>query len=186
MVCVLYYYVHGFVVSLKCIGTHTQNIVTAPDNILAVTGLSAVLGIVLVCVMLAVCILFISLVKRKLRNKTLSPTAQSMLVLLLCKVYNITIVSFVQNHCSPSKNYVMSIPLWKSNVFPTIGSQPATSAAVTTNPTYYEQFELQPPTTSTAGGEKEHIYEQVELKPITTQQKEIKVAPNAAYVTVQR
>ena len=80
----------------------------------------------------------------------------------------------------------MSIPLWKSNVFPTIGSQPATSAAVTTNPTYYEQFELQPPTTSTAGGEKEHIYEQVELKPITTQQKEIKVAPNAAYVTVQR
>ena len=69
--------------------------------------------------------------------------------------------------------------------FLTIGSQPATSAAVTTNPTYYEQVELQPPTTSTAGGE-DSIYEQVELKPITTQQKEIKVTPNAAYVTVRR
>ena len=79
----------------------------------------------------------------------------------------------------------MSISLWKCNVFPTIGSQPATSAAVTTNPTYYEQFELQPPTTSTVV-EEDNIYEQVELKPITTQQKEIEVAPNAAYVTVQR
>ena len=79
----------------------------------------------------------------------------------------------------------MSISFWKSNVFPMIGSQPATSVAVTTNPTYYEQDELQPPTTSTVG-EEDTIYEQVEVKPITTQQKEIEVAPNAAYITVQR
>ena len=81
----------AWVCFLSQIGTHTENTVKAPDNILAVTGLSAVLGIVLACVMLAVCILFISLVKRKLQNKNLRPTAQSMLVCLLCKVYNITI-----------------------------------------------------------------------------------------------
>ena len=80
-----------------------------------------------------------------------------------------------------SKKYVMSIHAI------ILGSQPATSAAVTTNPTYCEQFELQPPTTSTAGGE-DNIYEQAELKPIKTQQKkEIEVAPDAAYyVTVQK
>ena len=66
-----------------------------------------------------------------------------------------------------------------------IGSQPATSVAITTNPTYYEQVELQPPTTSSVG-EEDNTYEQVELKPITTQQKDIEVAPNAAYVTVRR
>ena len=67
-----------------------------------------------------------------------------------------------------------------------LGSEASeTSAAVTANPTYYENVEIQPPT-ATAGGE-DNMYEQVELRPITTQQKEeIEVAPNAAYVTVQR
>ena len=78
----------------------------------------------------------------------------------------------------------MNILLWKSYVFPKIGSQPDKSVVVTTNPTYYEQVELQSPITYTAG--EEIIYEQVDLKPITTQQREIEVAPNAAYVTVQR
>ena len=68
----------------------------------------------------------------------------------------------------------------KSNAFPTIVSQPATSAA---DPTYYEQVELQPPTTSTAGEEEVHQHEQVELRPTKTQA-EIEVAPNAAYITV--
>ena len=75
--------VHGFFVSLKCIATHTECIVTAPDNILAMTGLSAVLGIVLVGVMLSVCILLIFLMKRKLQNKNLRPLTQGMLVWLL-------------------------------------------------------------------------------------------------------
>ena len=62
---------------------------------------------------------------------------------------------------------------------------PETSASVTANPKYYENVEIQPPT-ATAGG-KDNMYEHVELRPITTQQKEeVEVAPNAAYVTVQR
>ena len=162
--------VHGFVVSFKCITTHAE---TTPGNISALTGLSAVLGIVLVALMLAVCILFISLMKIKLQNKNLSPTTEGTLVWLLCK-------TFVQFHLS--KNKIHHVLLWKSNVFPTIGSQ---AAMATTNPTYYEQVELQTPITSTAAGE-EIIYEQVDLKPIATQQREIEVAPNAAYVTVQR
>ena len=66
-----------------------------------------------------------------------------------------------------------------------LGSEASeTSAAVTANPTYYENVEIQRPTAT--AGEEDNMYEQVELRPITTQQKEIEVAPNAAYVTVQR
>ena len=61
--------------------------------------------------------------------------------------------------------------------------EPATSAAVTTNPACYKAVELQSPTTSAVG--EDHLYEHVELMPITTQQmKEIEVAPNPAYGTV--
>ena len=67
---------------------------------------------------------------------------------------------------------------------PIIGSEPATSAVVTTNPTHYEDVELQPPTTSTA--REDHMYEDVELKLFITQEKkEIEVDFNAAYDTVQ-
>ena len=72
--------------------------------------------------------------------------------------------------------------LHKTNHTPT---EPETSAAVTANPTYYENVEIQPPT-ATAGGE-DNMYEHVELRSITTQsKKKIEVVPNAAYVTVQR
>ena len=61
-----------------------------------------------------------------------------------------------------------------------LGSEASeTSAAVTAN---YENVEIQPPTVT--AGEEDNMYEHVELRPITTQQKEIEVAPNAAYVTV--
>ena len=65
---------------------------------------------------------------------------------------------------------------------PIIGSEPATSAVVTTNPTDYEDVELQPPTITTA--REDHKYEDVELKLFTTQKKEIEVDFNAAYDTV--
>ena len=55
---------------------------------------------------------------------------------------------------------------------------------VTTDP-LYENTELPPPPPSvTDGGDS--TYEHVELRPITGQDKEIAVAPNAAYGTVRR
>ena len=61
--------------------------------------------------------------------------------------------------------------------------EPATSAAVTTNPACYKAVELQSPTTSAVG--EDHLYEHVNLMPITSDE-EIEVAPNAAYDTVRR
>ena len=54
----------------------TETTVTARDNTSAVTGLSAVLGIILFSVTLAVCILLISLVKRKLHESSHKTTIQ--------------------------------------------------------------------------------------------------------------
>ena len=82
------------------------------------------------------------------------------------------------------KRFPAYIQWIQKNLFPAIGSQSATSAAVTTNPTHYEDIELQPPTTFTA--EEDHMHDGVELRAITTQQKEIEVAPNDAYGTVWR
>ena len=49
----------------------------------------------------------------------------------------------------------------------------------------YENTQLPPPPASvTDGGDS--MYEHVELRPITGQDKEIAVAPNAAYGTVRR
>ena len=68
--------------------------------------------------------------------------------------------------------------------FPHNNIEPATSAAVITNPACYKAVELQSPTTSAVG--EDHLYEHVELMPITSQQmKEIEVVPNPAYGTVR-
>ena len=54
------------------------NTLTAQDNTSAVTGLSAVLGIAIFGVILAVCVLIISFVKRKHHKTSHTPTEQGM------------------------------------------------------------------------------------------------------------
>ncbi|CAI8019961.1 hypothetical protein GBAR_LOCUS11952 [Geodia barretti] len=61
---------------------------------------------------------------------------------------------------------------------------PGPPAAVTTAP-LYENTQLPPPPPSVTDG-VDSMYEHVELRPITEQDKEIAVAPNAAYGTVRR
>ena len=56
---------------------------------------------------------------------------------------------------------------------------------MTTTP-LYENTILQLQPTSGADGGDNNMYENVELWPITGQEKEIDVAPNAAYRTVRR
>ncbi|CAI8026699.1 hypothetical protein GBAR_LOCUS15312 [Geodia barretti] len=58
-------------------------------------------------------------------------------------------------------------------------------AAVTTAPLYENTQLVQPPSSSVTDG-GDNMYEHVELRPITGQEKEIAVAPNAAYGTVRR
>ena len=58
-------------------------------------------------------------------------------------------------------------------------------AAVTTAPLYENTQLVQPPSSSVTDG-GDNMYENVELRPITGQDKEIAVAPNAAYGTVRR
>ena len=61
---------------------------------------------------------------------------------------------------------------------------PGASAVVTTAP-LYENTQLPPPPPSVTDGGV-HMYEHVELRPITGQEKEIAVAPNAAYGRVRQ
>ena len=56
-----------------------------------------------------------------------------------------------------------------------------TTSASAVTASSYENEQLPPSAT-----EKDRMYEEVELKPITRQEKEIEVAPNDAYGTVQR
>ena len=49
----------------------------------------------------------------------------------------------------------------------------------------YENTQLPPPPPSVTDG-GDNMYEHVELRPITGQEKDIAVAPNAAYGTVRR
>ena len=58
----------------------------------------------------------------------------------------------------------------------------SSAPAETTNPTY-ENIQLPAPTPATG---EDNMYEHVELKPIPKQEKEIELAPNAAYGTVRR
>ena len=63
-------------------------------------------------------------------------------------------------------------------------TDPGPPAPVTTS-RLYENTELPPPPPSVTDG-GDNMYEHVELRPITGQEKEIAVAPNAAYGTVRR
>ena len=63
-------------------------------------------------------------------------------------------------------------------------TDPGSPAVVTTAQLYENTQPVQPPPSVTDGGD--HMYEHVELRPITGQEKDIAVAPNAAYGTVRR
>ena len=65
--------------------TFESNTVTAHEKTSAVTGLSAVLRIIIFGVILAVCVLFISFVKRKPRKTSHTPTKQGMC--RICSVF---------------------------------------------------------------------------------------------------
>ena len=147
---------------------HVFFLAVADTSSTAVISVSAVLGIVLVCVTVALLTVLIFLVRRRIHNRRNTthgrwlPQARAtfhtheLLCIVTCK--NAHTVD------SPGTTAISTAP------------------AETTNPTY-ENIQLQAPTPATG---EDNMYEHVELKPIPKQVKEIELAPNAAYGTVRR